>query len=165
MTSTNRKFGLPPAYIVLIILLTVAILLPFGYALDLGPGPNSVRALVWQYINAPWFSRFRFVRFGQVFEALLYTLPTYFFVFMLFRLYRTSLRPKCMRLVGVLSALFPGVVSGFLVIGWLQGWTQPPPPDSDPFFPIYVPIPATVVIAIILLRLFPAKGTDKSEAV
>jgi hypothetical protein len=165
MTSTNRKFGLPPAYIVLIILLTVAILLPFGYALDLGPGPNSVRALVWQYIDAPWFSGFRFVRFGQVLEALLYTLPTYFFVFMLFRQYRTSLRPKRMWLLGVLSALFPGVVSAFLVIGWLQGWTQPPPPVSDHRFPIYIPIPATVIIGIILLRLFPVKGTDKTEDV
>lgn len=165
VTSTNRKFGLPPAYIVLIVLLAAAILLPFGYALDLGPGPNSVRALVWQYIDAPWFSGFRFVRFGQVLEALLYTLPTYFFVFQLFRLYRTSLRPRRMWLVGVLSALFPGLVSLFFVVGWLQGWTQPPPPVSDPFFPIYVPIPATVVIALVLLRLFPAKGTDKSEAV
>ena len=164
MTSINSRSGLPPAYIVLIILVAAAILLPFGYSLDLGPGPNSVRALVWQYINAPWFSGFRFVRFGQVLEALLYTLPTYFFISMLFRLYRTSLRPRRMWLVGVLSALFPGVVSGFLVIGWFQGWTQPPPPVSDHHFPIYVPIPATVIIAIMLLRLFPAKEADKSEA-
>ena len=164
MTSIKNKLRLPPAYIVLLILLVVAILLPFGYALDLGPGPNSVRALVWQYVDAPRFSGFRFVRFGQVLEAILYTLPTYFFIFQLFKLYRTSLRPKRMRLVGVLSALFPGVVSLLLVIAWLQGWTQPPPPVSDHRFPIYIPIPATVIIAIILLRFFPVREMDKTGA-
>ena len=157
MISIKGKLKLPPAYIILLILLVAAILLPFGYALDLGPGPNSVRALVWQYIDAPWFSGFRFVRFGQVLEAILYTLPTYFFIFQLFKLYRTSLRPKRMRLVGVLSALFPGVVSLLLVIAWLQGWNQPPPPVSDHRFPIYVPVPAVAVVAVVLLRFFPVK--------
>jgi hypothetical protein len=164
MTSTTSKLGLPRAYIVLIILLAAAVLIPFGYALDLGPGPNSVRALVWQYIDAPWFSGFRFVQFGQVLEAILYTLPTYFFIFQLFSLYRTSLRHKRMWLVGVLSALFPGLVSAFQVVGWLQGWTQPPPPISDHRFPIYIPIPATVIVAIILLRFFPVKETEETEA-
>ena len=164
MTSTASKLRLPLAYIVLIILLAAAILLPFGYALDLGPGPNSVRALVWEYIDATWFSGFRFVRFGQVLDALLHTLPTYFFIFQLFNLYRTSLRPKRMWLAGILGALFPGLVSLFLVIGWLQGWTQPPPPLSDLRFPVYVPVPTIVIITIILLRLFPVKEPDESEA-
>jgi hypothetical protein len=163
MTSTASKLRLPLAYIVLIILLAAAILLPFGYSLDLGPGPNSVRALVWEYIDATWFSGFRFVRFGQVLDALLHTLPTYFFIFQLFNLYRTSLRPKRMWLAGILGALFPGLVSLFLVIGWLQGWTQPPPPLSDLRFPVYIPIPTIVIIAIILLRLFPVKEPDESE--
>jgi hypothetical protein len=163
MTSTASKLRLPLAYIVLIILLAAAILLPFGYSLDLGPGPNSVRALVWEYIDASWFSGFRFVRFGQVLDALLHTLPTYFFIFQLFNLYRTSLRPKRMWLAGILGALFPGLVSLFLVIGWLQGWTQPPPPLSDLRFPVYIPIPTIVIIAIILLRLFPVKEPDESE--
>ncbi len=163
MTSTASKLRLPLAYIVLIILLAAAILLPFGYALDLGPGPNSVRALVWEYIDATWFSGFRFVRFGQVLDALLHTLPTCFFIVQLFRLYRTSLRPKRMWLVGILGAFFPSLVSLFLVIGWLQGWTQPPPPLSDLRFPVYIPIPTIVIIAIILLRLFPVKEPDESE--
>jgi hypothetical protein len=146
-----------------IILLAAAILLPFGYGLDIGPGPDSLRALVWEYIDATWFSGFRFVGFGRVLDALLYTLPTYFFIFQLFKLYRTSLRPKRMWLVGILGALFPGLVSLFLVIGWLQGWTQPPPP-SDLRFPVYIPIPTTVIIAVILLRLFPVKEPDAGEA-
>ena len=117
MTSITSKLRQPQAYVVLSILLAAAILVPFGYALDLGPGPNSVRALVWQYIDAPWFSGFRFVQFGQVLEAILYTLPTYFFIFHLFKLYRTSVRPKRMWLVGVLSALFPGLVSLVFIVG------------------------------------------------
>jgi hypothetical protein len=81
MTSARAKPGLPSAYFVLVILMAAAILLPFGYGLDLGPGPNRIRALIWEYIDAPWFSGVRFVRSGQVLEALLYTLPRYFFIY------------------------------------------------------------------------------------
>jgi hypothetical protein len=56
MASVKRKSALPEAAFVLITLLTASILFPFGYGLDLGPGPNKIRALIWEYIDAPWFS-------------------------------------------------------------------------------------------------------------
>ena len=161
MTSAERKLGLHSANSILLVFVAAAILLPFGYGLDLGPGPNRIRALIWEYINAPWFSGVRFVRVGDVLEGLLYTIPRYFFIYHIFNLYKKSLNQKWMWFVGILGALFPGLVSLVRIIGWVQGWTQPPPPISDPYFPIYIPIPTILIISIVLSRLFPYKPNSE----
>jgi hypothetical protein len=121
MASAKNKLRQPTAPLVLFILLATAILLPFGYGLDLGPGPNRIRALIWEYMDAPWFSGVRFVRLGQLIEALLYTFPRYFFIYQVFHLYKTHMKQKYMASVGILGALFPGLISLLLIIGWLQG--------------------------------------------
>ena len=164
MASGGRKLGFPTATLFLILLLSVAILLPFGYGLDLGPGPNKIRALIWEYLDAPWFSGVRFVRLGQVFEAILYTLPTYIFIFQVFHLYRTRSKQKSLIAVGVVGAIFPGLISLVLIFGWFQGWTQPPPPISDHRFPIYIPIPFVFLLTVVLMKIFPLEGVDKKEA-
>jgi hypothetical protein len=160
MTSIRRSLRRPSGSIILIILLAAAVLIPFGYSLDLGPGPDRVRALIWEYVDAPWYSGFRFVRFGQVLEGILYTLPRYIFIFLVYDAYRILSKRKRIWSVGILGALFPGLVSLVRIVGWLQGWTQPPPPISDHQFPIYVPIPSVVVTSLILLRLFPVINTE-----
>jgi hypothetical protein len=106
MTSAKRKPGLQSA--ILIILLAAAILLPFGIGLDLGPGPNRIRALIWEYIDAPWFSGVRFVRLGQVLEVFAYTLPRYFFIFLIFNQYRTCLNQKRMWSVEIIPCQTQG---------------------------------------------------------
>lgn len=164
MSTVKFQSNLPVASIILILLLIAAILLPFGYGLDLGPGPNRIRALVWEYLDAPWFSGVRLVRLGQVFEAVMYTLPTYFFIFQTFNLYRTGSKQKYLVHIGILGALFPALVSLIQIIGWLQGWTQPPPPVSDHRFPIYIPIPTVLILSMVLVRLFRTKGTDETKA-
>jgi hypothetical protein len=163
MTPSIRKPKPLPAALVLVLLLAAAVLIPFGYGLDLGPGPNRIRALIWEYLDAPWFSGIRFVRGGQVLEALLYTLPRYVFIVQVFNRYRTSSRQKRLWTIGILGAVFPGLISLVQVVGWLAGWTQPPPPVSDHRFPIYLPIPSILVISILLLWLFPPGGIDEKE--
>ena len=149
---------------ILIFLLAGAILLPFGYGLDLGPGPNRIRALIWEYMAAPWFSGVRLVRIGQVLEAVLHTLPTYLLIFQMFSLYRTGSKQTLFVEVGILSAIFPALVSLVQIIGWLQGWTQPPPPVSDHRFPIYIPIPIVPILCLILVRLHPANAKMEFNA-
>jgi hypothetical protein len=163
MSSLKGGSALSAAFFVPIVLLTAAILLRFGYNLDLGPGQNSIRALIWEYVDAPWFSGIRFVRPGQVFEAVLYTFPKYVFIFQVFTLYRIGSNRRRLVAVGILGALFPALVSLVLIIGWLQGWTQPPPPVSDHYFPIYIPIPTILILSTILLRLFPVENLDDTE--
>ena len=164
MNPIKAQSNRPVAYFILILLLIGGVLLPFGYGLDLGPGPNRIRALIWEYIDAPWFSGVRLVRIGQVLEGAIYTLPTYFFIFQIFNLYRSGRRQKFMAPIGILGALFPGLVSLFQIIGWLQGWTQPPPPVSDHRFPIYIPIPTVLILSMILMRVFAVGSTNETEA-
>jgi Kef-type K+ transport system membrane component KefB len=65
--------------------------------------------------------------FPDLFEAILYTFPRYiFFIFQTFNLYRTWSNQKRLVAVGILGALFPALISLVFIIGWLQGWTQPP---------------------------------------
>lgn len=164
MSTIKKGPNLSTAYIVLTLLLIGGIFLPFGIALDLGPGPNRIRALIWEYLDAPWFSGIRLVRAGQVLEGILYTLPTYFFIVQVFNLLRRGASGRHLILTGILSAIFPALVSLVQIIGWLQGWTQPPPPVSDHRFPIYIPIPIVPVLGIILLRLFPVENGEETEA-
>jgi len=128
-----------------IVMTALVFFLPFGYGLDLGPGPGCVRALAWEYMNAPWFSGVRFVTPGRFLESLLYTLPHFAFLYRIIRYYQGKSTRKSMILTGIVSALFPALVSGVQVVGWLLGWTQPPPPISDHMFPIYVPIPMLLI--------------------
>jgi hypothetical protein len=65
--------------------------------------------------------------------------------------------------VGILGALFPGLVSLVNIIGWLGGWTQPPPSVSDHLFPIYIPIPTILIMGIVLLRFFPVRTMKEKE--
>jgi hypothetical protein len=164
MSTIKGHSKLPIASIIFLLLLIAAILLPFGYGLDLGPGPNRIRALIWEYIDAPWFSGVRLVRLGQVLEAVLYTLPTYIFIYQIFNLYRTGSKQKYLLHVGILSAVFPALLSLVQIIGWLQGWTQPPPPVSDHLFPIYIPIPTVPILSVVALRLVPVDSKKEIEA-
>jgi hypothetical protein len=164
MNTFKAQPNLPIALFILILLLIAAIFLPFGYGLDLGPGPNRIRALVWEYLDAPWFSGVRFVQTGQVLEAIASTLPTYFFLFQIFTSYRKGSEQKYLVHVGILGAIFPALVSLIQIIGWLQGWTQPPPPVSDHRFPIYIPIPSVYFLSLILVRILPVGNRNEKES-
>jgi hypothetical protein len=164
MNSVINKKNLSAAYLILILLLIGGILLPFGIALDLGPGPNRLRALIWEYLDAPWYSGVRLVRAGQVLEGILYTLPTYFFIVQVFNLFRRGVKGRHLVLTGILSAIFPALISLVQVVGWVQGWTQPPPSISDHRFPIYIPLPTVPILVIVLIRLFPIGARDEQQS-
>lgn len=153
----------------LIIGLSMTILvffLPFGYRLDIGPGPDSIRALIWEYIEAPWHSGFWFVQVGIFLTSLLYTFPRFIFLYQMIRYYSCKIPRKSVIRIGIVSELFPALVSILLIIGWQLGWTQPPPPFSDPWFPIYIPIPALLIIGLGLVLIIPPvqlKADDEPE--
>ena len=145
----------PSPLVIGIIMMILAFLLPFGYRLDIGPGPDSVRALIWEYIEAPWQSGFWFVRVGIFFTSLLYTFPRFIFLYRMVQYYSLKIPRSSVIKTGILSELFPALVSIIMIIGWQLGWTQPPPPLSDPWFPIYIPIPALLIIGLGLVFIIP----------
>jgi len=165
--DTKNKSSVGRLPLVIGISMTILVfLLPFGYRLDIGPGPDSIRALIWEYIEAPWHSGFWFVQVGIFLTSLLYTFPRFIFLYQMIRYYSCKIPRKSVIKIGIVSELFPALVSILLIIGWQLGWTQPPPPFSDPWFPIYVPIPALLIIGLGLVFIIPPvqlKDDDETE--
>ena len=152
--KSNSSLELSPL-VIGIIMTILAFLLPFGYRLDLGPGPDSVMALIWEYIEAPWQSGFGFVQVGIFLTSLGYTFPRFIFLYRMIQYYSLKIPRSSVIKTGILSELFPALVSIIMIIGWQLGWTQPPPPLSDPWFPVYVPIPALLIIGLGLVFITP----------
>ncbi len=162
--SIKRNNRLNIVLVVLIILLASALFLPFGYSLDLGPGPDQVRALTWEYLDASWFSGFRFVELGRMFESMAYTLPRYAFIYLFVRLYGGQSNKKRTFWIGILGELFPALLSLIFIFGWVQGWTQPPPSVSDHYFPIYIPIPSLLLVSFAITKIFPSNRMKDNGA-
>jgi hypothetical protein len=162
--AKSRQAVQPSPLVIGIALAILVFLLPFGYGLDLGPGPDCVRALIWEYIDAPWFSGFRIVSMGTFLTSLLYAFPRFIFLYQIIRYYlnRTSRRPLI--LMGVASELFPPLLSAVRTVGWLLGWTQPPPPLSDHWFPIYVPIPLLLILSLVLVFVLPPRTASSDPS-
>jgi hypothetical protein len=157
--GAEKRSMMPASVLVVGIVVTGLVLfLPFGYGLDLGPGPDNVRALLWEYIDAPWFSGFRIVSAGTFLASLLYTLPRFVFPYQVIRYCLSKTTRRSLILTGIVVELFPLLVSAVRLVGWLLGWTQPPPPLSHPSFPVYVPIPLLLIFGLGLVFVLPSRG-------
>ncbi|MFX1417023.1 MAG: hypothetical protein ACFFC0_09430 [Promethearchaeota archaeon] len=130
------------------IMLVVVLVIPFAYRIDIGPGPDSIRAMTWDYIEASWYSGFRF---WNPFDVLPYTLLRLIFAVMLTRAYLGRTTAKKTLLVGILAELQPFLVSAPLV--FLVDW----PGGGDPWVPLYVPLPFMLALGVILLLIFKYK--------
>jgi len=126
--------------------LAIAFLLPFAYRVDVGPGPDSIRAMIWDYIESSWYSGFRI---WNPLETLPYTLLRLIFAIMLAQLLTGKTSPKRTFLVGIFAEIQPVLVSAPLV--FLINWS------SDPWVPLYIPIPIMLVIGVALLMWFKYK--------
>lgn len=128
-------------------MLVVVLVLPFAYRVDIGPGPDSIRAMTWDYIEASWYSG---CRFWNPFDVLPYTFLRLIFAVMLTRAYLGRTTAKKTLLVGILAELQPFLVSAPLV--FLIDW-----PGGDPWVPLYVPLPFMLALGVILLLIFKYK--------
>ena len=154
--NKKNKPSLNPSPLLIGIVMTILVFfLPFAYRRDLGPGPDSVMALIWEYIEAPWQTGFWFVRGGIFLTSLIYTFPRFIFLFRIIQFYSIRKSRSSVIKTGILSAFFPGLISLVGIVGWQLGWTQPPPPISDPWFPVYIPLPALLIIGLLLVFLLP----------
>jgi len=134
-SENNRRFAFVAS-----IMLAIAILLPFAYRVDVGPGPDSIRAMIWDYIESSWYSGFRI---WNPLDTLPYTLLRLIFAIMLARLYTGNTSPQKTLMVGILAEIQPVLVSAPLV--FLVDW------PGDPLVPLYIPIPIMLVLGVVLL--------------
>jgi hypothetical protein len=128
------------SFVISVIMVVLATILPFAYRIDIGPGPDSIRAMFWDYIESEWFSGFRL---WNPLDALPYTFLRFVFAvyFVRFCLGTTTARKTI--LAGILAELQPIIVSAPQI--YFIDWT------GDPLVPLYIPIPIMLTLGIILV--------------
>jgi hypothetical protein len=108
--------------------------------MDVGPGPDSIRAMTWDYIEASWYSGFRL---WDSLDTLPYTVLRLAFTVMVARaIVGKSTIQKAM-LVGILAELQPVVISASLT--YLIAW------PGNPQVPLYIPIPIFFIVSGLIL--------------
>jgi hypothetical protein len=139
--------------VILIILFLFLILLfvPYGYHIDLGPGPDALQAVLWEIygINEEAFFRVtpvsRIYLEFNIYRYFAFVGLIFYYIFNIRRLYIISL--------GVISELIPFILSirGFLILN----------EQGDNLFPIIIPIPILTLVILVLLYFVPKKSLKK----
>ncbi|MFX1380307.1 MAG: hypothetical protein ACFFA4_14560 [Promethearchaeota archaeon] len=136
MTSKNQFIFCFIGFISLIIV----ILTPYGFHIDLGPGPNSLMAILWEYWDLSilrWFTVLEFF-------------PYYFFrfiaIYYLIRYIMDKVSIKKTIIMGVISELIPLLISipGVLILD----------PSGHNYIPIMISIPILLVFNLITIYVF-----------
>ena len=83
--------------------------LPFGYHMDLGPGPDSIVAMVWEVpLESAWYSVRFFSAFQYYFEYCFFRI---FFLLEIFLFFIGKFNKIRFILVGIISELVPLIIS------------------------------------------------------
>lgn len=134
---------------IIIISILIVLLAPFGYHIDLGPGPNSITAMLWDYsVNRPF----------RYFVALRYYVEFYIFRFVIFLAIIIFLCEKLSRkwliISGVIGELIPLIISipASLILN----------SEGENLIPIIISIPLLLVFVIVVAFIYP-KFYTKSE--
>lgn len=142
-TSSQQNYVF---WITTVVMIILALILPFAYRIDTGPGPDSIRAMTWDYIESSWYTGFRL---WNPLDTLPYTILRLVFAVYLARLWFGMTTARRTILIGVLAELQPLIVSAPLV--YLIDWS------GDSLIPLYIPIPIMFIIGIVFAFLFRLK--------
>lgn len=127
----------------------IALILPFAFRVDVGPGPDSIRAMTWDYIESSWYSGFRI---WNPLETLPYTFLRLVFALYLARLCVGHATSRRTILIGILAELQPFAVSAPLV--YFIDWS------GDPLIPLYIPLPIMFIFGFTLILIFTRRNKN-----
>ena len=136
-------------FIIIIISILIVLLAPFGYHVDLGPGPNTITAILWEYsANRP----FRYLVALQYYTEFYIFRIVILFAIILFLVEKLS--RKWLIILGVIRELIPLILSipASLILN----------SDGDIFSPIIISIPLLLLFVIVVAFTYP-KFYKKSE--
>lgn len=133
-------------------MLVLALFLPFAYHMDVGPGPDSIRAMTWEYIEASWYSGFRL---WDPLDTLPYTTLRLVFAILVARTLVGASSLRRTIFIGLLGEIQPIAVSAPLI--YLIDW------PGDPLVPLYIPIPIFLLICAISLFFTRKNYIDTSD--
>ena len=120
----------------------VVFIAPFGFNVDLGPGPNSIIAMIWEVSLEPaWYS----IRFFSAFQYhFVYCFFRIFFLVEIFLFFIGKFNKIRFILVGIISEIIPLMISiPAMYILNSQG---------DNLIPIIYPIPILLIFDLILVQ-------------
>lgn len=145
--SENRRKNIL-LFLALLLIVFLVLFAPFAYRFDLGPRPDSIEAVLWHYIESPWFTGFRlrdpFRYFPYVFVRLFFAIQ-----FLRYLLGRSS--RKVTLLVAAYSELHVALLSLPVYISWYFGLGVFLASDGDPILPIFLPIPILFILTLFLI--------------
>ena len=143
-----------------LIILTIMVLLivlfaPFAYHFDLGPGPDAIEAVVWQYIESPWQMGFWFQNPLRYFDYIIFRL---LFPIQLVRYLLGKSSRKFTLLFAFYSELHAGLLSLPVYISWVYQLGPFLSPGGDPIRPVFLPIPLLFIVTLLLILVMGRKG-------
>ena len=132
------------------LIFVVVLFAPFAIHFDLGPGPDAIEGVIWQYIESPWQMGFWFQNplryFDYIFVRLLFPIQ-----FMRYLLGKSS--RKATLAVALYSELHAGLLSLPVYISWLYQLGIFLSPGGDPIRPVFLPIPLLFLVTIIVTMI------------
>ncbi|MFX0002145.1 MAG: hypothetical protein ACFE9C_03655 [Candidatus Hodarchaeota archaeon] len=129
-----------------LISLLIVILTPYGFDLDIGPGPNRLLAILWEYfalVVIRWFT------------VLIY-FPYYFFRFItLYYIIRYIMGKVTKKKAIIMSIICELIPLTFTIIGLIF-----PDPTGEPYINTVIPIPIFLLYNLILVFIYSNRKLD-----
>jgi hypothetical protein len=147
--DTSNLFSSRFRAILVFIGILVVFVLPYGYHVDLGPGPNGLMAILWEFPEG----------YGIMFLSALE-----YFIYYLYRLVVLNgiwkfsigrMKPRRLLFHGLISELIPVFISipGILILS----------PDGENYIPIMIPIPFLMLFCTVLVLYVLKRGATKKK--
>ena len=136
---------------IIIISILIVLLAPFGYHVDLGPGPNSITAMLWEYST---YYSFRYL------VVLQYYIQFYVFriviLYAIIRFLGKKLPRKWLIILGIIGELIPLILSipASLILNT----------DGENLSPIIISIPFLLAFVIVVAFIYPKFYTESEKS-
>ncbi|MGY5880503.1 MAG: hypothetical protein RTV31_09635 [Candidatus Thorarchaeota archaeon] len=143
----DRKSVLSTVLLTILVIL-VMLFAPFAIHFDLGPGPNAIEAVIWQYVESAWQVGFWFQNPLRYFDYIVIRLlfPIQFLRYLLGKSSR-----KVTLLAALYSELHVGLLSLPVYISWLYNLGVFLSPDGDPTRPVFLPLPFLLLLVCLVV--------------
>jgi len=139
--------------LIIIASLIVVFLIPYGYHIDLGPGPDAIQAIIWEIyglgddvifrltIPSRIYIEYNFFRYAVLIGIIIY--------------YFLNCRRMYILIVAIIGELIPLIISipGFFILN----------ETGDNLIPIIIPIPSLLAFILMLIFLFPYNKLKKID--
>ncbi len=144
MNMTNNSRIL----LVTMVLILIALLLPFAYHLDLNPfGWNSYEAVLWRYVE----STSSVLLLNNTVNLFLYYVFGFVFILQIYRYYKNKANGTWTILTGIYATLHPLLLS----LPVLLHLPFTIAPGGEVMYPVIIPIPILLVFGIVFMYLKP----------